>query len=99
VIRQAVLESQDLLVDRVSVELLLGSATAAKDVPIPSLSGRSLKEIAEKAALEAERRAISEALRETHGNKSQAARVLKTDFKTLHVKMKNLGIQARDFEV
>ena len=63
------------------------------------LSGRSLKEVAEEAALEAERRVICEALRETQGNKSQAARALKTDFKTLHVKMKNLGIRARDFEL
>ena len=38
-------------------------------------------------------------LRTTRGNKSQAARALQTDYKTLHVKMKNLGIRARDFEV
>jgi DNA-binding NtrC family response regulator len=100
VIRQGVLESQDLLLDRVTVERSLGSGAAAQSEPAPlAVSGRSLKEIAEQAAIEAERRAICEVLRNTQGNKSQAARTLRTDFKTLHVKMKNLGIQARDFEL
>ena len=62
-----------------------------------STAGRSLKIAAEEAAREAERRAICEALREARGNKSQAARALQTDFKTLHIKMKHLGIQQHDF--
>jgi len=101
VIRQAVLESNDLILDRASIEPLLAPGTVAgtKEIPAPALGGRSLKEIADEASLEAERRAICDTLRETHGNKSQAARALRTDFKTLHVKMKNLGIQARDFEL
>jgi DNA-binding NtrC family response regulator len=36
-------------------------------------------------------------LRATNGNKSRAARALQTDYKTLHVKMRQLGIRARDF--
>ena len=39
-----------------------------------------------------------ETLRSTRGNKSQAARVLRTDFKTLHLKMKSLGIRGRDYQ-
>ncbi|MEO8554725.1 MAG: helix-turn-helix domain-containing protein, partial [Kofleriaceae bacterium] len=58
---------------------------------------KSLKQIAEVAAREAERIAITETLRKTQGNKSQAARILQTDYKTLHVKIKALGIRARDF--
>ena len=61
--------------------------------------GESLKSIADRAAREAERQAISDTLRVTGGNKSQAARLLKTDYKTLHVKMRNLGVRARDFMV
>jgi len=61
------------------------------------MSGLSLKERAEAAAREAERVAICETLRTTLGNKSRAARALSTDFKTLHLKMKALGIRARDF--
>jgi DNA-binding NtrC family response regulator len=56
-----------------------------------------LRDIASRAAAAAERRAISEALRAYGGNKSKAARALQTDYKTLHVKMKQLGIRARDF--
>jgi DNA-binding NtrC family response regulator len=99
VIRQAVLEAKDLLLDRATVERFLGKGAVAPGVTALPAAGRSLKEIAEEAAFEAERRAISDVLRETQGNKSQAARVLKTDFKTLHVKMKNLGIRAGDFEL
>jgi transcriptional regulator of acetoin/glycerol metabolism len=33
------------------------------------------------------------------GNKSQAARLLRTDYSTLHTKMKRYGISARDFPV
>jgi DNA-binding NtrC family response regulator len=52
----------------------------------------SLKEIANLAVAEAERQAIKLALQITHGNKSEAARLLRTDDKTLHVKMKQYGI-------
>jgi DNA-binding NtrC family response regulator len=63
----------------------------------PGASGESLKEIADEAAQAAEREAISRTLKATGGNKSQAAEVLKTDYKTLHRKMKRLSIRARDF--
>ncbi len=49
------------------------------------------------AARQAERHVISEMLRATEGNKSEASRRLRTDYKTLHVKMKQLGIRGRDF--
>jgi two-component system nitrogen regulation response regulator GlnG len=52
----------------------------------------SLKAARDHGAAEAERRAIRAALITARGNKSEAARLLKTDFKTLHVKMKHLGI-------
>jgi len=41
---------------------------------------------------------ITDTLRATSGNKSQAARILQTDYKTLHVKIKALGIRASDFQ-
>ena len=58
-----------------------------------------MKDVADQAAREAERQAINEALKAAQGNKSEAGRALKMDFKTLHIKMKNLGIRARDFEL
>ena len=57
----------------------------------------SLKEIADRAAAEAERQAICLALHATHGNKSEAARLLRVDYKTLHLKMKRYGIEAGEF--
>ena len=54
----------------------------------------SLKEIAGRAAAEAERQAIRWALQATLGNKSAAARLLRVDYKTLHLKMKQYGIEA-----
>ena len=54
----------------------------------------SLREIAGRAAAEAERQAIRLALQATGGNKSQAARLLRVDYKTLHVKIKQFGISA-----
>jgi len=57
----------------------------------------SLKEIGERAAAEAQRQAIGVALHATRGNKSEAARLLRVDYKTLHLKMKLYGIEARQF--
>ena len=57
----------------------------------------SLREIAGRAAAEAERQAIRLALRATRGNKSEAARLLRVDYKTLHVKIKQFGISAAQF--
>src|SRR5439155_981065 len=59
--------------------------------------GPSLKEIAEGAASDAEQQAIRRTLRATSGNKSEAARLLRTDYKTLHLKMREYGIDARRY--
>ena len=47
--------------------------------------------------MQAERELIRHALQTTKGNKSQAARLLRTDYTTLHAKMKRYSISARDF--
>jgi two-component system nitrogen regulation response regulator GlnG len=58
-----------------------------------------LKEIADRAVAEAERQAIRLALQATHGNKSEAARLLRVDYKTLHLKIKRYGLDVRTFRV
>jgi two-component system nitrogen regulation response regulator GlnG len=58
----------------------------------------SLREVTEVATADAERQAIRQALEAAKGNKSQAARLLRTDYTTLHAKMKRYGISARDFQ-
>jgi DNA-binding NtrC family response regulator len=66
--------------------------------PADSTVGESsLKELAEMAVLGTEAQAIRLALHATGGNKSEAARLLKVDYKTLHLKMKRFGIQAGAF--
>ena len=54
--------------------------------------------MSEVATADAERRAIRQALEAARGNKRQAARLLRTDYTTLHAKMKRYGISARDFQ-
>jgi hypothetical protein len=41
-----------------------------------------------------EREVLTEVLKHTGGNKSKAARLLKIDYKTIHTKVKKLGITA-----
>jgi two-component system nitrogen regulation response regulator GlnG len=97
VVRRAVLTSEDLRVRAPLLRALLG-AGAAPEAGEPLAEGAlSLREIADQAARRAERQAITETLRATQGNKSAAARRLRTDYKTLHLKLKQLGIRARDF--
>jgi DNA-binding NtrC family response regulator len=96
VVRQAVLQTTGLAIRAETVRAVLGAGVSTPPV-VPRLPDQSLREIAASAAAAAERAAISETLRATMGNKSQAAKVLKTDYKTLHLKMKFLGIRARDF--
>ena len=98
-IRRAVLTSQGSSLGAADLEKVLqpaGKAAAPGGGPEQdkgSLGARG------KAGLEAaEREAIAEALGQTRGNILAAARSLKVDNKTLHVKLKKYGIRARDFE-
>jgi len=97
VIRRAILLAKDVIepehlsvipIDPPAVTVLWGE---------PVEGNSSLKEIAETAAMEAEERAIRRVLQSTGGNKSEAARLLRTDYKTLHLKIKQYGIPAALF--
>jgi DNA-binding NtrC family response regulator len=57
-------------------------------------AGFSLREVRKTA----ERQAIYRALRASWGNKSEAARILRTDYKTLHLKMKRYRIEPEEFQ-
>jgi two-component system response regulator HydG len=110
VVRQAVLRCRDVI-DVADVAALIGHAggspaatvipavtppAAAPAGPSATIAGASLRQIAEQAVAEAERVAIVDALRKCRGNKTHAARLLQVDFKTLHSKMKRLGLSAVD---
>jgi len=97
VIRRAVVLASDVI-EPEHMSLFANDASPAialRDQPAPV--GPSLKEIAEAAAADAERQAIRQALQATGGNRSTAARHLRTDYKTLYLKMKQYGIPAARF--
>ena len=97
VVRQAVLQTPGLELNADTVRAVIGEVRRGA-LPEPArVSGGSLREIATAAAVAAERQAICGALRAAGGNKAAAARALKTDYKTLHLKIKNLEIDAHDF--
>src|SRR5436309_2480362 len=94
VIRRAVLLSSDLI-EPGHLLPLPANSPEARPVEVSAFlpPGLPLREMARMAAAEAERRAIRQALRTARGNKSEAARILGTDFKTLHLKMRRYGIR------
>jgi len=94
VIRRAILLASDVIEPaHLSVIPVDSPPTAALREEV-ALDGCSLKETADAAAAHAEQHAIRRVLQVTSGNKSEAARLLRTDYKTLHVKMKQYGIDA-----
>ncbi|MES1254949.1 MAG: sigma-54 dependent transcriptional regulator [Acidobacteriota bacterium] len=99
VVRQAVLQADGLVIraDALRALLRIGDASGPLATGTPH-EARSLRAIAAQAGEAAERRAIADALQTAAGNKSRAAKALRTDFKTLHVKMKHLGLRAGDFK-
>jgi DNA-binding NtrC family response regulator len=102
VIRRACLLASDVIEPEHLSIVSLTPCTAASSCGPPALlgstaKGSSLRELAELAAVDAEGQAIRLALQATGGNKSEAARLLRVDYKTLHLKMKRFGIQAAAF--
>jgi len=85
------------VIEREHLSLLDGSRVSTP-CSGPTALGPSLKEIADAAAADAERQAIRQALQACEGNKTEAARRLRTDYKTLHLKLKQHGIDAGRFK-
>ena len=94
--RRATLLASDVI-EQQHLSLLDGSRVSTRRSG-PRAIGPSLKEIAEAAAEDAERQAIRQALQACKGNKTEAARRLRTDYKTLHLKIKQHRIDARRFK-
>jgi DNA-binding NtrC family response regulator len=69
----------------------LSTPVGVSDVP-PQVS--PLKAASQQAQTQTEKKLISEVLRETGGNKSEAARRLKVGYKTLLTKIKDLGLDS-----
>ena len=97
VVRKAALLATDVVTPEHIPALSASAPGPARVAAEPAGEDLSLREVAELAAGQAEREVIRHALESTKGNKSQAARLLRTDYTTLHSKMKRYGISARDF--
>ena len=97
VIRRASLLASDVVEPEHLAVLPIDTPLATDHPQEPAPAGSSLKELAQAATADAEGRAIRTALQATRGNKSEAARLLRVDYKTLHLKMKQYGISAGQF--
>jgi two-component system nitrogen regulation response regulator GlnG len=97
VVRKAALLATDVVTPEHIPALSASAPAPSRAAAEPVGEDLSLREVAELAAGQAEREVIRHALESTKGNKSQAARLLRTDYTTLHAKMKRYGISARDF--
>ncbi len=67
--------------------------TVSLDLDINNGKDLSLRDMVAKCIEHAEKKLITSVLKRTGGNKSQAARILKIDYKTMHYKVKNYGIK------
>ena len=98
VVRQGALLATGSVMEAETLQDLIGKSKTSPQTPgpveVPLLPGLSLKQIGERAVAEAEKQAIRHVLHTTGGNKSKAAKILKTDYKTLHVKIKKYGLKA-----
>jgi DNA-binding NtrC family response regulator len=61
-----------------------------------SSKNQSLKEMLQERILGIEREILTKTLKQTGGNKAKAARLLQIDYKTIHTKVKKLGIPLGD---
>ncbi|HHT9109491.1 MAG TPA: sigma-54-dependent transcriptional regulator, partial [Candidatus Wunengus sp. YC64] len=66
--------------------------TIPQDLDMNNGNNLSLRDMVAKCVENAEKKLITEVLKRTGGNKSQAAKILKIDYKTMHYKVKNYGI-------
>jgi DNA-binding NtrC family response regulator len=93
-IRRAVLLADDIITEKhIDIEryAMPGLIFNQKTQKVP-LGNRSLKEIVRNNTLAVERGVLIQALKYTGGNKAKAARMLQIDYKTIHTKVKQLGI-------
>jgi DNA-binding NtrC family response regulator len=76
-----------------SVESRNPIGTPAENIPINFDDGLSMKSVLAAKKAEIERSLIRRALIQASGNKAQAARLLKIDYKSIHSKVKRYGLQ------
>jgi two-component system nitrogen regulation response regulator GlnG len=99
-VRRAVLMAEDVVTEEhlglrpKACELMAeGDLVVHGSARVRLVGDLALRDIVRSSTVHVERVAITHALRKTGGNKSKAARLLQVDYKTLHSKVKEYGIQ------
>jgi two-component system nitrogen regulation response regulator GlnG len=105
VVRRAVLVSEDIITEEhIGLRRMTrgpwaeNELAAGPQAPGGGWDGLPLREIVGRSTARLERQVIAQALRRTGGNKAKAARLLQVDYKTLHSKVKEYGIQIIQIE-
>jgi len=94
VIRRAVLLADDIITEK---HLDIKRAPVPGLAFTPKIQGTpwdelSLREIVHRSVVTVEREVLLQVLKHTRGNKAKAARLLQIDYKTIHTKLKQFGI-------
>jgi DNA-binding NtrC family response regulator len=94
VIRRAVLLADDIITEK---HLDIKRAPVPGLAFTPKIQGTpwdelSLREIVHRSVVSVEREVLLQAMKHTRGNKAKAARLLQIDYKTIHTKLKQFGI-------
>jgi two-component system nitrogen regulation response regulator GlnG len=94
-IRRAVLLADDEITP---AHLDIGRPLYLSQIPMAqkvAWDNRPLKEIVQETTIQIERDVLSQVLRLTAGNKAEAARLLRIDYKTIHSKVKHYDIEIK----
>jgi two-component system nitrogen regulation response regulator GlnG len=95
VVRQAALAASEVIGQH-ELGLKPAALAAASSPRQPQWDGLPLREVVRQHLIVVERRVLTQALLMTSGNKAQAARMLQIDYKTIHQKLKEYGIQRKN---
>ena len=97
VIRSAVLLAETVIEEQHLAILDEPAAAAACPKPQWDFDPRMpLKETVQRVVMQVERDILNRVLKETKGNKAQAARLLRIDYKTIHKKVREYGVACAD---
>ncbi len=96
VVRQAALAAVEVIGERELGLRATPFVMSCNSHATPQWQGMALREVVRQHLAIVERRVLTEALRTASGNKARAARMLQIDYKTIHQKLKEYGIQVKD---
>jgi DNA-binding NtrC family response regulator len=91
-IRRAVLLADDIITGD-HLDLIDAGGLPRRAKSNTGWNGLPMREIMRRNAIAVEREILTEVLRKTGGNKAKAARLLQIDYKTIHSKVKQYGIE------